>query len=404
MKQQTDFTSISVFLFSSFIILFSSVSIIFPALLFSIIGGTESTLAHPFEMGIFAIPLILVNISFFTLYFLITKKFSNLKNIIIKIISLDIPKKFGIISVIAIITIYATLSFPETLEPEPWPDFNFVLTQYDGWLGQPSISENLTQFHTKMFFLYVSEQVFDNFRILPLLASISLLFLIYTFTVKITSKQLPGIIAVLITIQSGIFRLYDTTPTYANFWVVFHLLSIYLIEKSSHTSFLSYFTSIFAKPLTFAFLPFNIFYILRTSLPLRKKLLALVPYLIIAVLVFLIVFIFFPDSELNSSNILFHPPRFLSGFTILSYQLRFDIFIMMSLIPINFLLYKKSLLDKRAQSLMIFVSGIILVGPLLTGFFNYMLNPYRLIPLVVFFAISVGYLFSRIPLRNNNLK
>lgn len=402
MKQKTDFLSISIFLFSSFIILFSSVSIIFPALLFSIIGGTETTLIPPLELGAFAIPLIISNIIFFSLYFIIRKK-PILKETILKITLLDIPKKYGIISVLVIISIYASLSYPETLEPDPWPDYHNVQNQYEKWLALPSISENITQNHTKLFLLYVSEQIFNNFRIIPLLASVSLLFLIYTFTAKVTSKQLPGIIAVLVTLQSGIFRIYDTTPTYANFWVVFHLLSIYLIEKSSYTSFLSYFASIFAKPLTFAFLPFNLFYILRTSLPQRTKLLTLIPFVIIAVSVFLAVFILFPESELNNSNFLFHPPRFISGFTILSYQLRFDIFIMMALFPLNFLLYKKSKIDKRAQSLMIFISGIILVGPLLTGFLNYMLNPYRLMPLITFFAISIGYLFNGLSLRKDNL-
>jgi len=403
MNSKQDFVSISVFSFSSFIILFSSISVIFPALLSSFVSGSPYTMIHPLEMSIFAIPFILTNIIFFTLYFLITRKYSNFKNILSRILSFDISKKLGVISVLIIIAIYVVLSFPETLESDPWPDFRNVQNQQNLWLKGENFSDNIDQLHVKLFFLYISEQLFDNFRILPLLASASLLFLVYTFTVKISSKQLPGIIAVLLTLQSGIFRIYDTTPTYANFWVLFHLLSIYLIEKTSYSSFLGYILSFLAKPLTLAYLPFNLFYILRTTLSTKKKLLSIIPYILIGVAMFFVLFIFANEANPNLGIIFFNLPKFISGFTIFPIQLRFDLLIMMGLFPLNFLLYKKSKVDKRAQSLMILISGIILIGPMLTGFFNYMLNPYRLVPLVIFCAISVGYLFGNVSLWKKNL-
>ena len=50
---------------------------------------------------------------------------------------------------------------------------------------------------------------------------------------------------------------------------------------------------------------------------------------------------------------------------------------------------------RHGESLMILIAGILLVAPILTGFTNQTNQPYRFIPLVTFFAISVGVLLSK---------
>jgi len=44
---------------------------------------------------------------------------------------------------------------------------------------------------------------------------------------------------------------------------------------------------------------------------------------------------------------------------------------------------------------MVLISGILLIAPILTGFTNQTNQPYRFVPLVVFFAIGVGVLLSK---------
>ena len=207
----------------------------------------------------------------------------------------------------------------------------------------------------------------------------------------------------IIILQSFIFREYDTTFTYTNFWVIFYLLSLYLVKKRWPLSILGFIAAFFSKPLVLAYTPFSIFFIFNSDLSLRGKILAVLPYIVIPSMFTLTVLIFSPlESSLNTSNFLIHPPRFLSGFTVLAYQLRFDVFILMALFPIFFLLHRQSKNGfKHAQSMMILISGIILSGPILVGFFNYQINPYRLMPLVVFFAISVGLLFKQHVVREN---
>ena len=50
---------------------------------------------------------------------------------------------------------------------------------------------------------------------------------------------------------------------------------------------------------------------------------------------------------------------------------------------------------QHADSLMVLIGGILFTAPLLTGFTEQTTQPYRFIPLIVFFAIGVGVLLSK---------
>ena len=91
----------------------------------------------------------------------------------------------------------------------------------------------------------------------------------------------------------------------------------------------------------------------------------------------------------------FHYSEFLTGPKEFSNFLRFDSLITLFLLPLVvglFVSFRKG--GHQADSLIVLIAGILLSFPLLTGF-TYLTNqPYRFIPSVVFFAISVGTLLS----------
>lgn len=386
-------------IFSILIIIISLISVVFPALLIRLTSSTIISPVDPFELGAFAIPLLLVNLLFLISYFFYRKQkfpifFQNFLN---AINTFDISKKFSLIILSSFVIVYAGFTTPEIFEPEPFPDSKNVLDFLNNWKISNNLLETINQYHTKLFFLTLSQILFGNIHVIPFLTSISLLVLSYFFTVQLTSKNISGLIAVAIILQSFIFREYDTTFTYTSFWVVFYILSLYVIKKRWPLSILSFIAAFFSKPLILAYTPFSILFILNSDLSFKNKILAVLPYLVIPSAFTLSVLIFSPlESSLNTSNFLIHPPRFLSGFSILAYQLRSDLFILLTLFPVFFLLYRQSKSGfKHAQSMMILISGMILSGSILVGFFNYQINPYRLTPLVVFFAISVGMLFKQ---------
>jgi len=92
----------------------------------------------------------------------------------------------------------------------------------------------------------------------------------------------------------------------------------------------------------------------------------------------------------------FNAKEFWMGFTSFSYQLRFDGLVMLFMIPLMvglFLVSRSGI--KHGESMMVFISGMLLIAPILTGFTNQTNQPYRFVPLVVFFAIGVGVLLSK---------
>ena len=89
--------------------------------------------------------------------------------------------------------------------------------------------------------------------------------------------------------------------------------------------------------------------------------------------------------------------EFLIGFSTLAFNLRFDVFLLLFLLPVSIGLFLKARNgDKNSISLMVLMCGTILVTPVLEMLTNfYFVYPYRYIPLLVFFAISIGSMFSK---------
>ena len=228
---------------------------------------------------------------------------------------------------------------------------------------------------------------------MPFLSSIALLSITYLFTVKLSGKRISGIIALIIVIQSSLFHLFDTTSTYENFWVTFFILGLYLILKKPYLSPISFITSILTKLIAFLFFPIFISLILSTKESIKKKKKLLLVYSIFPI--FAIIGFSIPGSGSLEQFGSIDARDMLTSFSALSIGLRFDGLILLSFFPTLFLLYSKSQNDfQYAKFLLISLAMILLIPPLVTGVAGYTNQPYRLVPLVIMFSVSVGYLFS----------
>ena len=94
----------------------------------------------------------------------------------------------------------------------------------------------------------------------------------------------------------------------------------------------------------------------------------------------------------------FNAVDFWQGFSSAAFMLRFDVILLLLILPLIVGLYlasRKGIL--QADAVMILIAGTLLVAPLLTGF-TYMTNqPYRFVPLIFFFAIGIGTLLAKRP-------
>jgi len=291
---------------------------------------------------------------------------------------------------IIILAVYIAASAPELAEDQQYEDYVGVKNRIDTW--SPDQITGSFEPHVRYFFIWSSIVLFGNDAVIPFLASISLLIIVYFFTKEITHKRFAGIVAVVILLQSNLFLTFDTTVAYTNFWVLFYLLSLYFVYKAWPLSPISYVTSIVSKALTVTFLPMSIYFILRSSISRKKK-------IIIACTIISIVIIGAAYS--SSANLVvvqdepFIANEFWIGFTSFAAQLRFDSLVVLFLIPLIVGLLFSSSKNKHAESIMVLIGGMLLAAPLLTGFTDQTNQPYRFVPLVTFFAIGIGVLLSK---------
>tara|TARA_B100000676_G_C17954685_1_gene774027 strand:- start:495 stop:1238 length:744 start_codon:yes stop_codon:yes gene_type:complete len=246
-----------------------------------------------------------------------------------------------------------------------------------------------------MVLLVISEEVFHNVKIIPYLASIFLLITTYFLTIKLTEKNFTGLIAVVFILQSSTFYLYDTIAVYENFWVLFYVFSIYLIFKKPKFSSIFFILSIFSKAIIVLWLPVSILITLLSDIPKNKKIFVITTHIIV-IIISLIIFQYSDSIYQNVIDI--EPSEFWVGFTTLAFNLRFDVLLLLLLLPVSAGLFLKARKgDKNSISLIVLICGTILVTPVLEMITNYyFVYPYRYVPLVVFFAIGLSSLFSKI--------
>jgi len=387
-----------VFTITIIVLSFSLLSIIFPALITTLSSPNEQKLVDPLELGAFALPFILTSSVFFLIIFLIqfsrNEKLAKFKKFFLEF---DISKKttFLILSGLIglyLISIYADFNTPEITE---YQDFRIVANEIRNWPPN-SFTEFVSENFVRFFFLYESHYLLGNIRIIPVLASISLIIVTYQFTLKLSNKRISGIIASTILIQSTLFTTFSSTATYTNFWVLFYLLSLYVISNKWQLSAPIFLLSVFSKPLTILYIPLTIFFIFKSNLKKQTKLKLTITFIVLLAIFFVVLVYFSSDVELFDSYISFHPVRFWTGFTVLTNSLLQDPLILSFCLPLTYLLYQKSKQGHiHADSILIFLFGMVISSVLLTGFANYQINPYRFVPFVVFFAIGVGLIFSK---------
>mgnify|MGYP001437309945 CR=1 FL=1 len=392
----------SVFLITIGVVGLSIISMIFPALIISTTYEFPHEL-EPFETSPWALPIVTSSVILFSIGYLHKKNSlpSILSSGINFILNFEISKKTSIIIGIIILSIYIGLSVEELFldEVNQWPDFLILKEALEIWPSTDHWSVYIKEQNTRyvrMILLDFSQDFLQNIKLLPFIASISVVILTALVTIQISKKRFAGIISMIILLQSITFIDFDTIAVYENFWVLFFLLSIYSIQKkwwyASPTSFI---LSIFTKAYVVTYFWINIFFIYRADIPRRTKLYILASYGAVLSITYAI-------FETGRSIIYDEIVRidfnsFLDGFTGWGNSMQLDPLIVLCIVPLIVGLFKKSLNGiKQADSILILILGTILAGPLIslvTDF--YFILPYRFIPFVIAIAIGIGVFFSK---------
>jgi len=384
-----------VFLFTISVVLISLTSAVFPALIVSNVTNVSDLAElgiypiniNPFETGVWAIPLLVTNLVVLGIAILYFKK--KLPYLITRsidfIFSFEISKNAALVVIVVFLAIYVAASASELATEDIWEDYAGVKNKLDSW-SINDVASGSTE-TVRMFLLWSSMILFGNHKVIPFLASIALLITIYFITKEITGKRFPGIISMIILLQSNLFLYFDTAVTYTNFWTLFYLLSLYMVYKIWPLSPILYLLSIFSKPLTAIFVPMSLFFIYHSRISRRKK-------IIIAVLIIVIILAGIIKIQKNFEE--FDSDEFWIGFTSFSDQFRFDGLVILFILPLIaglFIASRKGV--KQAEAVMFLIGWLLFIPPLLTGFTDMTNLPHRFIPLVVFFAMGTGTLLSK---------
>jgi hypothetical protein len=392
-RRKQNIVTYSTFVLTFIVVILSLIPVVFPALIIRLTSSYSNYTINPFEFGIWAIPFFIVNIIFFGLLIAYYKK--KLPNIIRRAVTFvynfEISPRITFAVILVLLALFIGFSISDLAREEGWADY---------WAGSKAAAQNWSFdngkgiIDIKYFFLHFSLLVFKNIRIIPFITSFFLLIITYFFTVTLTKKRFSGLIAFVVLLQSNNFLTYDSTAAYSNFWVLFYLLSLYLVYKKWYLSPLSYLLSIITKGITVVFLPLSFFFIYNSDISQKKKMLLTIPYVLIIVL---LITAFFMPNFLNIFPVInFNEHGFWNGFSTLPFQLSLDGLVLMSLLPVTILLF---IVSKRglfhANSIMILIAGTLLSSPLLGGFTLLTLEPYRQISVITFLAVGMGMILSK---------
>ncbi len=207
----TSFVTWAVFLATLTVVFFSIIPAIFPALLLTTLGGFENFAGiNPFEIGIFAYPILVTNLvvlSIGVLYFK-NKLVQPITKSLKFIYNFEVSKRVAFFVIVILIGLYITLSIGELFDGYFQADYQ---EHFKSWLEIYSVTEfNVTPigYHVQFFLETASMEIFENYKVIPFIASISLLVVTYFFTAELSKKRFAGIVSMVILLQSYTFLRY----------------------------------------------------------------------------------------------------------------------------------------------------------------------------------------------------
>lgn len=393
---QHSLVSWAVFLITLAIVLISLVSVVFPAFVLRSLGGLEDyTGINPFETGIWTYPFLAANFIVFGLAALYFK--NKLPQLITKsirfIFDFEVSASVASLVIIILIALYVVFSINQIYNGVYDDDY---YVRVKSWLE----NSNLTKYTSEQFgyqlmiiLEVVSMKVFASYKAIPFISDVALLVLTYFITMEITKKRFAGIVAMVIVLQSTVFLTYQTYVSYPNFWILFYLLSLYLIYKKWPLSPIPYIASIFTKILTAAFIPMTLFFIYRADIPRKKKIYVAIIYAVIILIG--VAYVYSTHTSLVNT-LKFDSHKFWDGFTAVYISFRYDGLILLFMLPLTvglFVVSRKGHL--QADSILFLIMSMLISAPLVESISDTINVPYRFIPLVVFFAMGVGVLLSK---------
>lgn len=299
-----------------------------------------------------------------------------------------------------ILAAYSVNLVQEINDVEPYPDYYANIIGMKMYCDYDIDTRGFLKYWANCF----SYQYIGHDRIIPIMASISIVYLVYVLANTITNNRIIGLISMAVMTQNQLLTKFDSSPTYDQVWVVFLLLSIILLYKKPILGLFTFPISIASKILAVGYLPAmfaNVIMDKRTNRKVNLIWLSAVSIIGIATISFLSV----------GSYIGFYPERLLDGFLRI-FESVWPIFpVIIGTIVIDRFFMPKEKIDGK-KIVLVWIAWILLTTPLIYLFTEGQLQfGYRFVPFAAFFSIyfgmtciQLGNFITEVKLRKQSLK
>lgn len=251
--------------------------------------------------------------------------------------------------------------------------------------------------------LYMSKNIFGDYRIIPFISSGFLLVISFFLTNKLVGRNYSGFITIAYVLQSSIFWKYDVSMTYPNFWATLLLFSFYSTLKVWSLSPMSFMLSIPVKILSLLNFPALVIFAFLTKADQWKKIIVTYAIIIIGLATIIISSsLIYRELWDDVYNIFlyqfdFKPIDFLWWIGMWSVELasdRLSIIMIFILLPCLFFLKKGKI--RNASAILAVIIVFILQPAFIAGFTKYTNEDYRYIHLIVFIGIGIAMAVANI--------
>ncbi len=325
------------------------------------------------------------------------KRISFTRFIIERTSNFEVSKKITFFTLAGMLLLFITLNYGRLLQEETFLDYtgnvkpeaeNYEVTSP---FGGDAYEGNRILLQVRAFLNHLSLRLFGLITIIPFLASLVLLILVYLTTLEITRKRFAGILAFAFLLQSPIFAYYSASPTYNNYWAVFFLLSLYLVVKRSVVSPAAFYLSISSKSFATLFAPFNAFFLARSDSSSRRKVTLIIPYAAFIAIIAIIV----ARGGIEGVRLAVDGDEFWAGINSVPILLQKEGLFLVIILPIVIGLFLAMRRGVRfADAVCLLIGGTFLTYALLEGLTNVANLDYRMVPLIVSAGIGLGTIFS----------
>ena len=153
----------------------------------------------------------------------------------------------------------------------------------------------------KFYQFCLSQNLFDNRKIIPFIESIGIVILGFLITNRLVESKFAGLLTVSVMLLTNTFTQNAVTTNTSVEWVFFFLLSIYFVYHKPVLAGIPYLLSLFGKGVGLLLLPVVVYLIWNMHLPPKDRNKALLS--ILMVIPFTILWIFFVGNNIVQTNV-----------------------------------------------------------------------------------------------------